>query len=67
MDSDLIGRGAGRPVLPGVTERLEFVDASGHVEDLKRYLARGYAMRGNRIAIAVDQAEVGRRGPRAVC
>ena len=42
--------GDGRPVLLGVTERLEFVDAPGHVEDLKRYRARGYTMKGNRIA-----------------
>lgn len=43
--------GAGRPVLPGITGRLEFADAPGHVEDLKRYRARGYAMAGNRIRI----------------
>jgi hypothetical protein len=43
-----------KPVLLGITERLEFVDASGHVEDLKRYQARGYAMKGNRIAITTD-------------
>ena len=49
--------GDGRPVLLGVTERLEFVDAPGHVEDLKRYRARGYAMRGNRIAIVTDHTE----------
>ena len=44
--------GDGRPVLLGITERLEFVDAPGHVEDLKRYRARGYAMKGNRISIS---------------
>jgi hypothetical protein len=47
--------GAGRPVRLGVTERLEFVDAPGHAEDLQRYRARGYAMKGNRIAIVVDR------------
>ena len=47
--------GDGRPVLLGITERLEFVDAPGHVEDLERYRARGYAMKGNRIAIVTDR------------
>ncbi len=47
--------GSGRPVLLGVTERLEFVDAPGHVADLARYRARGYTMRGNRIAIVADR------------
>ncbi len=46
--------GTGRPVLLGITERLEFVDAPGHVEDLKRYRARGYRMVNNRIAIVTD-------------
>jgi len=46
--------GSGRPVLLGVTERLEYVDAPGHAEDLRRYRARGYAMKGNRIAIVTD-------------
>jgi hypothetical protein len=41
-------------VLLGITELLEFVDAPGHVEDLKRYRARGYVMRNNRIAILTD-------------
>ncbi|MGD9938005.1 MAG: hypothetical protein AB7S61_11110 [Methanoregulaceae archaeon] len=41
-------------MLLGITERLEYVDAPSHVEDLKRYLARGYAMAGNRIAIVTD-------------
>ncbi len=45
----------GRPVLLGVTERLEFVDAPGHVADLKRYRARGYRMAGNRIRIVTDR------------
>ena len=49
--------GAGRPVLLQVTERLEFVDAPGHVEDLKRYRARGYAMAGNRIAVVTDRPQ----------
>ncbi|MEN6516649.1 MAG: hypothetical protein ABFC38_00475 [Methanospirillum sp.] len=42
--------GTGRPVLLGITERLEFVDAPGHVEDLARYRAPGNRMAGNRIA-----------------
>ena len=46
--------GTEKPVLLGITERLEFVDAPGHAADLARYRARGYAMKGNRIAIAVD-------------
>ena len=45
----------GRPVLLGVTGRLEFVDAPGHVADLARYRARGYAMTGNRIVIGIDR------------
>ena len=49
--------GAGRPVLLGCTERLEFVDAPCHVEDLKRYRARGYRMAGNRIAIVIDRPQ----------
>jgi hypothetical protein len=46
--------GNGRPVPLGITDRLEFVDAPGHVEDLKRYRARGYTMKGNRITIFTD-------------
>jgi len=46
--------GPGRPVLLGITEGLEFVDALSHVEDLKRYRARGYTMKGNRIDIVTD-------------
>ena len=46
--------GTGRPVLLGITERLEFVDAPSHVEDLKRYRARGYRMVNNRIDIITD-------------
>lgn len=38
----------------GITERLEFVDAPGHVDDLKRYRARGYRMAGNRIRLVTD-------------
>ena len=49
--------GTGRPVLLGITERLEYVDSPSHVEDLKRYRARGYAMAGNRIAIMTDHPE----------
>ncbi len=30
------------------------VNAPGHIEDLKRYRARGYAMGGNRIAVVTD-------------
>ena len=41
-------------MLPGVSERLEYVDAPSHVADLKRYRARGYTMAGNRIAIVTD-------------
>ena len=47
--------GEGRPVLLGITERLEFVDAPGHVADLERYEARGHAMTGNRIVIVTDR------------
>ena len=47
--------GAGRPVLLGVTERLEFVDAPGHAGDLERYRARGYRMAGNRIRLVTDR------------
>jgi hypothetical protein len=47
--------GDGRPVLLGVTERLEFVDAPGHVADLARYRARGYVMKGNRIRLVTDR------------
>ncbi len=42
-------------MLLGITERLEFVDAPAHAEDLARYRARGNAMRGNRIAIVTDR------------
>ncbi len=49
--------GEGRPVLLGITERLEFVDAPTHVEDLKRYRVRAYAMRGNRIRIVTDRPQ----------
>jgi len=41
-------------VLLGITGRLEFVDAPGHVEDLERYRGRGYRMAGNRIAVVTD-------------
>ena len=47
--------GTGRPVLLGITERLEYVDASSHVADLARYRARGYVMAGNQIAIVTDR------------
>jgi hypothetical protein len=42
-------------VLLGVTERLGFVDVPGHPEDLERYRARGYAMKGNRIRLVTDR------------
>ena len=45
-------------MLPGITGRLEFVDAPGHVEDRERYRARGYRMVNNRIAIVTDLVEV---------
>jgi hypothetical protein len=51
--------GDGRPVLLGITERLEFVDAPGHVEDLKRHRSRGYAMNGSRIAFVTDHMTSG--------
>jgi|GEM_PF-4486926 len=38
--------GTGRPVLLGITERHEFVDAPGHLTDLARYRARGVARKG---------------------
>ena len=44
-------------MLLGITERLEYVDAPSHVEDLERYRARGYTMAGNRIAIVTDHPE----------
>ena len=44
-------------MLLGVTDRLEFVDAPGDVEDLERYRARGYATRGNRVAVVTDHPE----------
>ena len=44
-------------MLLGITERLEFVDAPSHVADCARYRARGYAMRGNRIAIVTDRSQ----------
>ncbi|MEN6518634.1 MAG: hypothetical protein ABFC38_10635 [Methanospirillum sp.] len=47
--------GTEKPVLLGVTERLEFVDAPGHAADLARYRARGYAMRDNQIRIVTDR------------
>ena len=46
--------GDGRPALPGITERLEFVDAPGHTEDLERYRARGYRMVNNRVHLVTD-------------
>ena len=47
--------GEGRPVLLGITERLEFVDAPRHAADLERYRGRGYTMRNNRIRIVTDR------------
>jgi hypothetical protein len=46
--------GTERPVLLGVTERLESVDAQGHVANLARYRARDYRMAGTRIDIVTD-------------
>ena len=46
--------GTGRPVLLGITERLEFVDAPGHAGDLERYRARGYRMVNNRVNTITD-------------
>lgn len=47
----------GRPVPPGITGRLEFVDAPGDAEDRERYRARGHTIRGDRIAVAIDNSE----------
>ncbi|MEN6342948.1 MAG: hypothetical protein ABFC89_10370 [Methanospirillum sp.] len=44
-------------MLLGITERLEFVDAPSHVEDLERYRARGYRMVNNRINTITDHPE----------
>lgn len=44
-----------RSVLLGVTGRLEFVDAPGHVADAARYCAPCYAMTGNRIRLVTDR------------
>ena len=49
--------GADRPVLPGITERLEVVDAPGHAADLERCRARGYAVTGSRIAVVTDRPQ----------
>ncbi len=47
--------GEGRPVLLGITGRLEIVDAPGRVADFATVPGAGLAMTGNRIAIAVDR------------
>jgi hypothetical protein len=39
----------------GITERLKFVDATGHAEDLERYRARAHAMKNNRIRLVTDR------------
>ena len=58
VDSAIVNfAGTGRPVLLGITERLEYVDAPSMPGDLERYRARGYAMADNRIAIVTDHAE----------
>ncbi len=44
-----------RPVLPGVSERLEIVDAPAYAADLARCLDRGNAMKDNRIRIVADR------------
>ena len=36
---------------------MEYVDAPSHVEEVKRYRARGNAMVGNRIAVVTDRPE----------
>ena len=41
-------------MLPGITGRLEFVDAPGPAADLERYRARGYRMVNNQIHIVTD-------------
>ncbi len=46
--------GEGRPMLLGITELLEYVDAPKHAPDLERYRARGYRMVNNRIAVVSD-------------
>ncbi len=57
--------GSGRLTLLAVTGRFEFDDAPGHAENLKRYRARGYAVKGNGIAIRFDRvpARRARAGP----
>ena len=54
-DPDPGFRRRGAAVLLGITERLEFVDAPGHVDDLKRDPGAGYAMQGYRIRIVTDR------------
>ncbi len=44
-------------MLPGITERLEVVDAPTHAADLARYRARGYRMAGNRIRLVTDRPQ----------
>jgi hypothetical protein len=43
--------GTGWPVWFGCTERLEFVDAPGHVDDLKLYRTWGYRTKSTTVAI----------------
>ncbi len=55
--SDLFVTGMGRPVLPGCTAQLEYVDVPGHIDDLVRHRARVCAMAGNRCAIVADHPD----------
>ena len=54
-----------RPVLPGITGGLEFVDSPGHAPDLARYRARGCVMQG--YPDRDGPAAIGRRGPQPLC
>lgn len=47
--------GPGAPVLVGITERLEYVDAPSHAADLARYRARGWPFSGA-LVLGVEQA-----------
>jgi hypothetical protein len=40
----------------GVTEWLASVDAPSHAVELKRYRARSYAMKGNRLRTVTDRS-----------
>jgi hypothetical protein len=51
----LVSFGQGRPVLLGVTWRLEVVDAPAHAADPARSRAGGYVMKNNRIRIVTNR------------